>query len=84
MKEKNIKIISGVRLARVLYQIGDTQYVKIRDEELDIKDNSPFISMDELNEVITSETIIDNSENNKKDTEEQLLLEFDINGKEVN
>ena len=48
MKEKNIKIISGVRLARVLYQIGDTQYVKIRDEELDIKENSPFISMDEF------------------------------------
>ena len=40
--------------------------------------------MDELNEVITSETIIDNSKNNKKDTEEQLLLEFDINGKELN
>ena len=84
MKEKNIKIISGVRLARVLYQIGETQYVKIRDEELDIKANSPLISMDELDEVITSETIIDNSENNKESTEEQLLLEFDIRGREEN
>ena len=84
MKEKNIKILSGVRLARVLYQIGETQYVKIRDEELDIKANSPLISMDELDEVITSETIIDNSENNKESTEEQLLLEFDIRGREEN
>ena len=49
-----LKINSGTRITRIQYQIGETQYVKIRDEELDIEANSPLISMETLSKFFTN------------------------------